>query len=119
MGVLGRKGQGHMTPQNPQVPDPKSTGGLAVGLTFATVLSPGPFLLREEGSKDLMRPVRPHYLPAALLTNITQVGTPTPGSCRTLGREAAPRPRSWVPASYCWKNSAPAAPPLPGPLEEF
>lgn len=51
-----------------------------------------------------MRPAKSCFLPAALLTSVTKVGTPTPGSCRTAGREAVSRPGPWVPVSYCWKK---------------
>lgn len=48
---------------------------------------------------------------------VTKVSTPTPGSCCKVGREAVPRPDSGL--RYCWKNFAPAALPVPGPLEEL
>lgn len=91
----------------PNLRSPSLQARLAVGLTFAAALSPAPFPLRGEG------PLRPCFLPEALLTNITKVGTPTPGSCRTVGREAS-RPKPWSQPPTAGKT-APAASPSRSP----
>lgn len=50
--------------------------------------APSPIPAQRRGKQGPPK-ARPCFLPEALLTNITE-GTPTPGSCRTVGREAEP-----------------------------